>query len=176
MQPSTSTPPIQLNENLIPSEVKLSVISPVFNEEPNLRPLCDQLRKVLDSLSSNYEIILVNDGSTDNGGTLLDALSEKDPCIKVVHLRRNSGQAPATLTADLAIDDGGGAAVDLLALDEALTAFGEEYERPARVVSLRFFAGLSIPNIAELLGVTSRTIDREFLFARTWLRRFLSRE
>ena len=89
-------------------------------------------------------------------------------------LRRNAGQRPATLHTDAAIDDAG-APIDLLALDEALTAFAKEYERPARVVNLRFFAGLSIARIAELLGVTTRTIDREFLFARTWLRRFLSR-
>ncbi|MGE3173803.1 MAG: ECF-type sigma factor [Planctomycetota bacterium] len=89
-------------------------------------------------------------------------------------LRRNAGQQPASLSADLAIDEGG-SAVDMLALDEALTALGREYERPAKVVALRFFAGLTIPQIAEMLGVTTRTIDRECLFARTWLRRFLSR-
>lgn len=88
-------------------------------------------------------------------------------------LRRNSGQQAATLTSDLAVDDSG-SPIDLLALDEALTAFAKEYERPAKVVVLRFFAGLSIAEIAELLGVTTRTIDREFLFARTWLRRCLS--
>ncbi len=97
MQRSSATPFIPLNENRSASEVQLSVVSPIFNEEPNLRPLCDQLRKVLDSLSSNYEIILVNDGSTDNGGPLLDELSEEDPRIKVVHLRRNSGQTAAIM-------------------------------------------------------------------------------
>ncbi|HEX5051294.1 MAG TPA: ECF-type sigma factor [Planctomycetota bacterium] len=96
-----------------------------------------------------------------------------DQARKKGRLRRNAGQKPATLTSDVAIDDGG-SPVDLLALDEALTALTKEYERPAKIVMLRFFAGLTIPKIAELLGVTSRTIDREFLFARTWLRRFLS--
>lgn len=90
-------------------------------------------------------------------------------------LRRNEGQEPATLTADLASGDDG-VSIDMLALDEALTAFAAEYERPARVVMLRFFAGLGIDEIAALLDVTSRTIDREYLFARTWLRRFLGRE
>ena len=90
-------------------------------------------------------------------------------------LKRNEGRKHATLTADLAVE-AAGEAVDMLALDEALTAFGKDYDRPARVVMLRFFAGLGIKEIAELLGVTSRTIDREYLFARTWLRRFLIRE
>ncbi|MBK8098375.1 MAG: sigma-70 family RNA polymerase sigma factor [Planctomycetes bacterium] len=89
-------------------------------------------------------------------------------------LRRNAGEQPATLITELAIGDDG-SAVDMLALDEALTAFGKDYERPARVIALRFFAGLTIPQIADLLGVTTRTIDRECLFARTWLRRFLTR-
>lgn len=88
-------------------------------------------------------------------------------------LRRNAGQRPATLSTEIAIDDGA-APIEMLALDEALTAFEKDYERPARIVSLRFFAGLAIAEIAALLGVTTRTIDREYLFARTWLRRFLS--
>ncbi|MBL8727401.1 MAG: sigma-70 family RNA polymerase sigma factor [Planctomycetes bacterium] len=98
-----------------------------------------------------------------------------DEARKKARLRRNAGRKPATLPADAAIESGGDA-VDLLALDEALTAFAAEYERPARVILLRYFAGLSIPQIAELLSVTGRTVDREYLFARTWLRRFLSRD
>lgn len=87
-------------------------------------------------------------------------------------LRRDSGKQAATLTPDLAaVADG--TPVDMLALDEALVALAEQYERPARVVMLRYFAGLEIQRIAELLGVSSRTVDREFLFARTWLRRFI---
>ncbi len=89
-------------------------------------------------------------------------------------LRRNAGEVPATLTADIAADEQGGL-LDVLALDEALTAFAKEYERPARIVMLRFFAGLDIARIAELLDITTRTVDRDYLFARTWLRRFLSR-
>lgn len=98
-----------------------------------------------------------------------------DQARRTGRLRRNAGRRPATLCADVAVDDRG-SPIDMLALDEALDAFAKEYERPAKVVMLRFFAGLTIVQIAELLGVTSRTIDREFLFARTWLRRFLARE
>lgn len=83
--------------------------------------------------------------------------------------------AQSVTATEPAVDDGD-TPVDVLALDEALTAFAAEYERPARIVMLRYFADHSIPQIAELLSVTSRTVDREYLFARTWLRRFLSRE
>ncbi|MBL8748010.1 MAG: sigma-70 family RNA polymerase sigma factor [Planctomycetes bacterium] len=98
-----------------------------------------------------------------------------DEARKKARLRRNAGRKPVTLSTDPAIDESD-VQVDLLALDEALTAFAAEFERPARIVMLRYFAGVSIPQIAELLSVTSRTVDREYLFARTWLRRFLSRE
>jgi RNA polymerase sigma factor (TIGR02999 family) len=97
-----------------------------------------------------------------------------DEARKKGRLRRNAGQEPATLSADLAALDQG-SPLDMLALDEALTEFGKEYERPARIVMLRFFAGLELAKIAELLDVTTRTVDRDYLFARTWLRRFLSR-
>jgi RNA polymerase sigma factor (TIGR02999 family) len=95
-----------------------------------------------------------------------------DQARRKQRLRRNSGKPAEGLTADLIADESV-SAVDMLALDEALTALGREYERPARVVMLRYFAGLSIPQIAELLEVAGRTVDREFLFARTWLRRYL---
>lgn len=87
-------------------------------------------------------------------------------------LRRNSAEGCVTLTSDLAVA-ADGSPVDMLALDEALTALAEQYERPARVILLRFFAGLEIPRIAALLGLSARTVDRELLFARTWLRRFM---
>jgi RNA polymerase sigma factor (TIGR02999 family) len=87
-------------------------------------------------------------------------------------LRRNSGQKPASLSVELVADESV-PAVDMLALDEALTALASEHERPARIMMLRFFAGLSMQKIAELLDVAIRTVDRDFLFARTWLRRRL---
>ena len=92
-----------------------------------------------------------------------------DQARRKQRLRRNGGIAPEPLAGEVAAADAL-PPVDLLALDEALDALAQEYERPARVVMLRYFAGLSIAEIAELLQVTPRTIDRDFLFARTWLR------
>jgi RNA polymerase sigma factor (TIGR02999 family) len=89
-------------------------------------------------------------------------------------LKRGGQQRPQALSTDLAAKDED-LAVDLLALDEALDALGEQYERPARIIMLRFFAGLPLEEIAEMLGITTRTVDRDLLFARTWLRRFLDR-
>jgi RNA polymerase sigma factor (TIGR02999 family) len=57
----------------------------------------------------------------------------------------------------------------LLALDQALIAFAALYPRQARVVELRFFGGLTHSEIAELLNLTRRTVDRDWEFARSWL-------
>lgn len=65
--------------------------------------------------------------------------------------------------------------MDLIDLDTALERFAKIDERAARVVELRFFAGLSIDEIAALLGVTDRTVDNDWYTARSWLMRELGR-
>lgn len=95
-----------------------------------------------------------------------------DQARRKQRLRRNAGRQPVHLEAELIVDVQQDS-VDMLALDEALTALAKDHARPARVLDLRFFAGLAIEEIAELENVSERTIDRDFLFARTWLRRFL---
>ena len=60
-------------------------------------------------------------------------------------------------------------ALDLLALDEALTRLDAEEPQCARLVKLRFFAGLTQAEAAEALGVTRRTADRYWAYARAWL-------
>jgi RNA polymerase sigma factor (TIGR02999 family) len=59
--------------------------------------------------------------------------------------------------------------VDLLALDEALTALSAADTRAAELVKLRYFAGLTAAQAAEALGISTRTADRTWLYARTWL-------
>jgi RNA polymerase sigma factor (TIGR02999 family) len=60
---------------------------------------------------------------------------------------------------------------DLLALDEALTKLASADPQAARLVELRYFAGLSIPEAARILGISPRTADRLWAFARAWLLR-----
>lgn len=59
----------------------------------------------------------------------------------------------------------------LMALDEALTRLAEFDPRQARIVELRFFAGLSVEETAEVLGVSSKTVQREWNLAKAWLHR-----
>ena len=65
---------------------------------------------------------------------------------------------------------------DLIAIDEALSAFGREYERKAQVVELRFFGGLSLEDTAEALQVSVDTVKRDWRFAKLWLMRELSEQ
>jgi len=63
--------------------------------------------------------------------------------------------------------------IDLLALDDALSRLAILDARKARLVELRYFAGMSIPEAAEALGVSQATVGREWVVARAWLRREL---
>jgi RNA polymerase sigma factor (TIGR02999 family) len=65
---------------------------------------------------------------------------------------------------------------DLEALDEALNRFEAMDPLAARLVQLRFFAGLSMPQVAEALGIPLRTAERNWTYARTWLHRALAPE
>jgi len=60
---------------------------------------------------------------------------------------------------------------DLLTLEAALTRLEKEDARAAQVVALRFFSGLSTPEVAEHLQVSVRTVEADWTFARAWLRR-----
>lgn len=64
--------------------------------------------------------------------------------------------------------------VDVLALDEALEALASIDPRQCRVVELRFFAGLTTPEAAAALEVSTATVEREWAFAKAWLLRRLS--
>jgi len=65
---------------------------------------------------------------------------------------------------------------EILAVNEALEALAAEDATAAEVVKLRYFVGLSIPEIAELLGVAPRTADRNWAFARAWLKQFIMQD
>jgi RNA polymerase sigma factor (TIGR02999 family) len=78
-----------------------------------------------------------------------------------------------TLAGELSAAPGG--SVELLDLDRALDLLACEHGRAARIVEMRFFAGLENHEIAAVLAVSERTVEREWSFARAWLLRELGR-
>jgi glycosyltransferase involved in cell wall biosynthesis len=73
----------------------LSIVIPIHNEEPAILPLYDRLTTVMERLRRSYEIIFVDDASTDRSFDLLANLVETDHHLKVLRLRRNFGQTAA---------------------------------------------------------------------------------
>jgi glycosyltransferase involved in cell wall biosynthesis len=74
----------------------ISVVIPVYNEEENIKELHEKLISVLPAITENYEIIFVDDGSTDNSFGVLKDINRDNKKVKVIRLRRNFGQSAAT--------------------------------------------------------------------------------
>lgn len=75
--------------------MQLSVIVPIFNEEENICALYKELREVLERLGKTYEIIFVDDGSSDKSLLLLNEIQSRDANVVVISFRRNFGQTAA---------------------------------------------------------------------------------
>ena len=94
--------------------------------------------------------------------------------ILVDHARRKKadkrGKGWDRVTLDIALDQLQRQQLDLVDLDDALTELGELDERKARVTEMRFFGGLSMGEVAEVLGVSTRTAEGDWYMARAWLR------
>jgi glycosyltransferase involved in cell wall biosynthesis len=82
-------------EAKVPAAPEISVFLPVFNEEPNLRPLHAKLAAALAALGRTSEIVYVDDGSTDLSLSVLREIARSDDSVRVVSLRRNYGQTAA---------------------------------------------------------------------------------
>lgn len=75
--------------------VDLSVVIPLFNEAESLRILHSEITQALSPLGVSYEVLYVDDGSSDGSGEVLEALREEDPHVALISLRRNFGQTAA---------------------------------------------------------------------------------
>lgn len=73
----------------------ISVIVPLYNEEESLRELHAWIQRVMTEHKFSYEIIFVNDGSTDSSWQVIEELGKKDPNVKGIKFRRNYGKSPA---------------------------------------------------------------------------------
>ncbi len=78
-----------------PFPPEISVVVPVFNEAPNLRPLIDGILGVMRPVGRPFELILVDDGSTDDSRRVIRAIRSESPELRAIFLRRNFGQGAA---------------------------------------------------------------------------------
>ena len=75
--------------------MKLSIVIPVFNEEENLSLIYEELKGVMHGMKMDYEILFIDDGSTDTSLDILRGLQRQDPAVRAVSFRRNFGQTAA---------------------------------------------------------------------------------
>jgi len=78
-----------------PASPEISVVVPIYNEAPNLKDLVDQLFQVMRAMERSFEVILIDDGSSDDGPHLLRGIKADFPELRVIFLRRNFGQSAA---------------------------------------------------------------------------------
>lgn len=99
------------------------------------------------------------------------ALAMRRVLVNAAEARRaeKRGGQVAFTTFDEQVPGGGAAPEEVLALDAALEALAEHSLRQARVVELRTFSGMTMEEIAEVLGVSVPTVQRDWRFARAWL-------
>lgn len=80
---------------MVKQDIDVSIVIPIYNEEESLDHLYTALRPLLDSWERNFEVVLVDDGSSDNSPQMLREMQQADDRIQVVLLRRNFGQTAA---------------------------------------------------------------------------------
>ena len=90
------------------------------------------------------------------------------------HAAKRGGDA-LKLTLSEAVNSSGERDLDLIAVDEALTKLASLDQQQARVIELRFFGGLNVDETAEVLGISERTVKRDWSVAKSWIRRELRR-
>lgn len=74
---------------------QISIVVPFYNEEDNIEELYGQLTRVLKGLGESYELVFIDDGSTDRSPDILQKVFESDKTVKVIRLRKNFGQTAA---------------------------------------------------------------------------------
>ena len=87
------------------AQIELSVVVPVYNEVGNLETLYQDIVEVLEVVGRSYEVLFIDDGSTDDSLKILQGFQMGDPCVRVIEFRKNFGQT-AAIAAGLRYSDG----------------------------------------------------------------------
>ena len=89
---------IEIKEVMSLKKNSISVFFPAFNDEGSIVTLVEDALKVLPALTNDYEVIVVNDGSTDSTKVLLDGLAQRSKYVKIIHHSHNRGYGAALIT------------------------------------------------------------------------------
>lgn len=115
-------------------KLEITIVVPVFNEEENVEELYQRTMAVLDGLEKSWELIYVDDGSSDATFTRLEELHQQDNRVKVVSFRRNMGKAAAysagfmSATGDIIITMDGDLQDDPAEIPKFIDAMNEGYD------------------------------------------------
>jgi glycosyltransferase involved in cell wall biosynthesis len=146
---------------------ELSVVVPLYNEEDSLRPLYTAITSSLEPLGISFEIVFVDDGSSDGTVRLADEIARADPRVCLVKFRRNYGQTPAmaagiaeargevivTMDGDLQNDPADIAEL-LRKIDEGYDiVVGWRHERQDKLLSRKIPSRIANRLIAKVTGV-----------------------
>ena len=145
----------------------ISIVIPIYNEAPNVAPLYENVKSIIKKLPQKFELIFVDDGSSDDSVKKLRQVAKRDKRARVVELARNFGKEIA-VTAGIHKARGDAAIImdaDLQHPPELLSKFVEEWEKGADVVvgvkrygrSESWFKKASSKSFYSLLGRVSST-------------------
>lgn len=139
------------------SDVQLSVVIPVYNEEDNLERVFRELQEILKQATKSYEIVFVNDGSTDTSRDIITKIAKKHSEVRLVHFSRNFGKELATTAG---IHHARGEAIMMFDADgqfpaDLIPEFIEKWQNGAQIVT-----GVRVSNQKE--GFVKRYGSRFF--------------
>ena len=117
---------------------KISVVIPCFNEEGNILPMYNRLKKTFKKIPYDYSFIYVNNGSTDNSDKVFEKLAKKDKKVKVIYLSRNFYKSQGAYSAGIDYADG----------DAVVLIDGDIQDPPEKIPDLikKWESGYSIVN------------------------------
>jgi len=91
-----------MNENALQESITFSLIIPLLNEQDSITELYDQIVAVMTPMGQSYEILFIDDGSTDGSAAMIEALHARDPRVKMIQFLQNFGKSAALAAGFLA--------------------------------------------------------------------------
>src|SRR3989338_10411306 len=132
----------------------LSIVVPAYNEAGNIKGVIKKIHSIVPKYCKQYEIIIINDGSLDNTGQIINSLAKKDSKIKPLHNHKNQGMGYSYFKA-----------LDKVAFNYSIIIFGDDDHPPQ-----------SISNILAKMGQADIVVPfyTNLHLSKTWMRHVIS--